>query len=79
MLLLSAKCPGPPGRWKKHFERRFGEPFEGPVIPFGAKAEYCPISAPDQSRPHQFGKKVLAGVFFGYALFVEDLEMRHAG
>ena len=40
-------------------ERLFGEPFKGPVIPFGAMVEYHPISArDDQSRIHQFGKKV---------------------
>ena len=30
--------------------------------------EYYPISAKDQSRIHQFGKKVLPGLFLGYAL-----------
>ena len=29
--------------------------------------EYYPISAKDQSRIHQFGKKVLPGLFLGYA------------
>ena len=28
-----------------------------------------PISAKDQSRIHQFGKKVLPGLFLGYALY----------
>ena len=31
-------------------ERRFGEPFQGPAIPFGSMVEYHPISAKDQSR-----------------------------
>ena len=31
--------------------------------------EYSPISAKDQSRIHQFGKKVLPGLFLGYALY----------
>ena len=48
--------------------RRFGEPLKGPVIPFGAMVEYYPISARDQSRLHQFGKKVLPGKFLGCAL-----------
>ena len=39
------------------YERRFGEPFEGPVIPFGAMADHHPISAKDISRLHQFGPK----------------------
>ena len=29
---------------KTPYERRFGEPFKGPVIPFGAMVEYHPIS-----------------------------------
>ena len=50
-------------------ERRFGEPFKGPIIPFGSLVGYYPISAKDQSRIHQFGKKVLPGLFLGYALY----------
>ena len=42
-------------------ERRFGEPFQGPIIPFGAMVE-------DLSRLHQFGPKVLPGIFLGYVL-----------
>ena len=30
---------------KTPYERRFGKPFSGPVIPFGAMVEYHPISA----------------------------------
>ena len=33
--------------------------------------EYHPITAKDQSRIHQFGKKVLPGLFLGYALYAE--------
>ena len=54
---------------KTPYERRFGKPFEGPIIPFGSLVEYHPISAKDQSRIHQFGKKVLPGLFLGYALY----------
>ena len=50
-------------------ERRFGMPFNGPVIPFGAMVEYHLISAKDQSRLHKFGAKVLPGIFLGYALY----------
>ena len=50
-------------------ERRFGKPFEGPIIPFGSLVEYHPINCEDQSRIHQFGKKVLPGLFLGYALY----------
>ena len=45
------------------------QPFKGPIIPFGSLVEYHPISAKDQSKSHQFGKKVLPGLFFGYALY----------
>ena len=53
---------------KTPYERRFGEPFEGPIIPFGSLVDYYPVSAKDHSRIHQFGKKVLPGLFVGYAL-----------
>ena len=43
---------------KTPYERRFGEPKKGPH----------PISTKDQSRLHQFGKKVLPGIFLRYAL-----------
>ena len=35
--------------------------------------EYHPISAKDQSRLHQFGAKVLPGIFLGYAFFAEGI------
>ena len=59
-LLCDGKTPS---------ERRFGMPFNGPVIPFGAMVEYHLISAKDISRLHQFEAKVLPGKFFGYVLF----------
>ena len=42
---------------------------KGPIMPFGSLVECHPISAKDQSRIHQFGKKVLPGLFLGYALY----------
>ena len=54
---------------KTPYERRFGQPFNGPIIPFGSLVEYHPITAKDQSRIHQFGKKVLPGLLLGYALY----------
>ena len=54
---------------KTLYERRFGQPFKGPIIPFGSLVEYHTITAKDQSRIHQFGKKVLPGLFLGYALY----------
>ena len=53
---------------KTPYERRFGKPFNGPVIPFGAIVEYHQISAEDLSRLHQFGPKVLPSIFLGYVL-----------
>ena len=35
---------------------------KGPIIPFGSLVENYPFSAKDQSRIHQFGKKVLPGL-----------------
>ena len=48
---------------KTHYVRRFGIPFYGRVVPFGAVVEYHPISAKDLSRIHQFGPKDLPGIF----------------
>ena len=48
------------------FEKRFESPLKGPIIPFGAQVEYKPSQQTDIQRLHQFGKKVLAGIFLGY-------------
>ena len=50
-------------------KRRFGQPHKGPIFPFGSLVECHPITVKDQSRIHQFGKKVLPGLFLGYALY----------
>ena len=73
MLLLPAKHSGSLVEivlvdGKTPYERRVGIPFNGQVIPFGAIVEYHPISAKDLSRLHQFGAKVLPGIFLGCAL-----------
>ena len=57
---------------KTPYERRFGQPFKGSIIPFGSLVEYHPITAQDQSRIHQCGKKVLPGLFLGYALYAGE-------
>ena len=54
---------------KTPYERRFGQTFKGPIVPFGSLVEYHPITAKGHSRIHQFGKKVLPGLFLGYALY----------
>ena len=58
---------------KTPHERRFGKPFNGPVIPFGAMVEYHPISGKDLSRLHQFGPKVLPSFFLSYVLYAEGI------
>ena len=69
MLHLSAKRPQIYYRMgKTPYERCFGQPFKGPIIPLGSLVEYQAITAKDQSRIHQFGKKILPGLFLGYAL-----------
>ena len=57
------------------YERRFGEPFKGPIILFGTLVEYHPISVRDQSRLHQFGKKVFPRIFLDRG---GNLERRHS-
>ena len=44
---------------KTPYERRVGQPFKGPTIPFGAMIEHHPISTKDLSRLHQFGPQIL--------------------
>ena len=56
---------------KTPYERRFGEPFNGPIS-FGSLVEYYTIFAKDQLRIHQFGKKVLPGLILGYALYAGE-------
>ena len=70
MLLLPAKCPGRGANSPN--ERRVGKTFKGPVILFGAMVEYHPIWTRDQSRLHQFGKKVLPGILLGNALIAGE-------
>ena len=53
-------------------ERRLGEPFGGPNIPFGSMVECHPILAKDRSRLHQFSEKVQPGIFIGYASYAEE-------
>ena len=54
---------------KTSYERRFGKPCKGPIIPSGSLVEYYPKTANDRSRIHQFGKKVFPGLFLVYALY----------
>ena len=58
---------------KTPYQRRFGQPFKGPIILSGSLVEHRPITAKDQSGIHQFGKKVLPELFLGYALYAGGL------
>ena len=60
------------------YQRRFTEPFNWPVIPSFSMIEYHHISAADQSRFHQFGKKVLLGIFSRICtICVENAERKY--
>ena len=72
-VVLSAKHSRSLVWWETPYERRFGEPCNGPTVPIGSFVEYYPISAKDQSRIHQFGKKVSPGLFLGFALYAERI------
>ena len=54
---------------KTPYEKRFGEPFKGPIIRFGSMVEYHTISATDLSRLHQFGTKVFSKIFLGSVFY----------
>ena len=62
-VLLSGKTP---------YERRFGEPFNGTIIPFGSMVECHPTSAKAVSRLHLCGKEVLPGIFLGYVFYAGE-------
>ena len=65
---------------KTPYERRFGQPLEGPIIPFGSLVECTPISAKDQSRIHHPRKESLTWIV-PWILSVrgENLEGWHNG
>ena len=47
---------------KTPYEKRFRQPFEGPIIPFGSLVEYHPITAKDQSRNPSIWKESLTWI-----------------
>ena len=42
---------------KTPYERRFGKPFKGPIVPFGSLVEYYPISAREQWKSINLERK----------------------
>ena len=65
---------------KTPYERRFGVPLNGPVIPSGAMVEYYLISGRDLSRLYQLGPKSLAR-YIPWICVARgwNLESRHIG
>ena len=53
-------------------ERRFECHFKAGLFRLEPMVEYQRVSAKDLSRLHQFGPKVLPGVFLGHALHAEE-------
>ena len=67
---------------EKHSTKGDLENYLRPLIPLDSMEEYYPISAKDQSKPHQFGKSVLRGREVEKEIFlvevIEELEMLDA-
>ena len=66
----TSRTSWPTGR--RNMKDDLEKPFKGPIIPFGAMVEYHPTSPKDQARIHQFGKKVLPGIFLGHELIAGE-------
>ena len=73
MLHLSARCRRHPGRWEDTLREAVRRTIYWPSDYFGSMVEYYPISVPDQSRHHLFGKKVIC------INREENLERRYSG
>ena len=65
---------------KTPYERRFGQPFKGPVIPFGAMVEYYPVSAKGHNETASVRPKCLDRHISRLCTVCgENLERRHYG
>ena len=78
MLLLSSKRPRPLVAGKTHHWRRFGEPFKGRIVSFGAMAESHLISILDQSRLSKLGKFLTGNISWVCVDRGANLERRHS-
>ena len=59
---------------KTSCERCLGQPFNGPIFPFGSLVQYHPVTVKDEWRIRQCVKKVVSfGLFFGYALYARGI------
>ena len=54
------------------YKARFGEDFDGPIIPFGCAVTYRPSRKKDQDALSKMGQKTCEGIFMGY-------HQRHGG
>ena len=54
---------------KTPYERRFGQPFKGPIIPLVHWLSITRKLRRTSQESIKFGKKVLPGLFLGYALY----------
>ena len=53
---------------KTAYKARFGEDFDGPIIPFGCAVSYKPSRPKDIGRLAKLGEKTCEGIFMGYHL-----------
>ena len=49
------------------YRKRFGSDFSGPLLPFGAKIKYLPVTQKDKERVHKYSDKLLPGIFLGFS------------
>ena len=54
------------GQTKTPYELRFGAPYNGIVLPFGAACEYKPESVKGKFLVRPFGQQMLPAIFVGY-------------
>ena len=47
---------------KTPYQRRFGQPSKGPILPYGSLVECHPLTAKDQSRIHHIWKESLTWI-----------------
>ena len=47
---------------KTPYERRFGQPFKGPIVPFGSLVEYHPVTAKDPVKNPSIWKESLTWI-----------------
>ena len=49
------------------YQSRFLKNFKGPVYPFGCEVQYKPSSPKELAAIHNYGEKILSGIFVGYS------------